>query len=340
MSSIDCRIQMVGTQRSGSNLLRLMFAQISDVFAPPSTHMIADLSPIVPNYEPLQDRQNFEALAVDVARLIEANVLEWPAPTPTSHEVLEACRGNSLEYLFCAVLDSGAVRHGCTKWLSKDLEHVHYLESLSKKVPDLCVIHLVRDPRDVALSLAKAPIGPKDPRAIALAWARDQAAALEYRCRRATARWMEIRYESLVANTESVMNAACAQFGLQYHSRIFDFYLRRDAQIAHKMSPLWRNLAEPVSSNYVGRFRAAECRAFVEEVEAACYDMLIAMGYEPLYASRQRCYSRDEIDSIASKDERLRTTSHVVRTPELLERKIQRQAILAELSGYAQQARL
>jgi hypothetical protein len=70
----------------------------------------------------------------------------------------------------------------------------------------------------------------------------------------------------------------------------------------------------------------------VEEVEATCFDMLVLMGYEPLYAKRQRTYSRRELDAIANEDEKLRATRRVDRTPELLERRSRRQGILTELS--------
>jgi hypothetical protein len=309
-----------------------MLGQISGVFAPPSTHVLADIRPILSNYAPLQDLSNFRRLAADVARLIEANVLEWPGGAPSARQILNACNGISLEHLFCAALDAAAQQRGLTKWLSKDLENVYYLENLESASPHLKLIHLVRDPRDVALSFSQAPIGPKDPRAIALAWARDQIAALACRERIAEGRWAEIRYEDLVSQTENTMRRLCAHFELSYSPAIFQFFLTSDAIDTHRLSPLWKNLALPVTADNAGKWLRREHRPFVELVEATCYNMLVTMGYEPRYVHRQKNYTDRDIRAIMAADEDLRATKEVIRTQQVLERRSRRKELLTEFT--------
>lgn len=84
------RVQIVGTQRSGSNLLRLLLGSLPGVFAPPSAHKLRDFQGLLPRYgEPL----NMERLIADMAELVELNALPWPSVGDRTRIVLEEMQG-------------------------------------------------------------------------------------------------------------------------------------------------------------------------------------------------------------------------------------------------------
>ena len=56
-------IFMIGTQRSGSNLLRLMLNELPRIAAPHPPHILQRLMPLVPNYGDLEQRENFAHFA-------------------------------------------------------------------------------------------------------------------------------------------------------------------------------------------------------------------------------------------------------------------------------------
>ncbi|WP_372521940.1 sulfotransferase, partial [Sulfuricaulis sp.] len=64
-------IFMIGTQRSGSNLLRLMLNELPRIAAPHPPHILQRMLPLVPNYGDLEKRENFAQLVEDVCRLVE-----------------------------------------------------------------------------------------------------------------------------------------------------------------------------------------------------------------------------------------------------------------------------
>ena len=66
-------ILMIGTQRSGSILLRLMLNQLPEVAAPHPPHILQRLMPMVAGYGDLGGDANFERLVDDVCRLVELN---------------------------------------------------------------------------------------------------------------------------------------------------------------------------------------------------------------------------------------------------------------------------
>lgn len=213
---------MIGTQRSGSNLLRLMLAQLPGMFAPPSAHILKELDPVLK----LNAQVGLQQLVLYAARLVDCNVLKWPQGAPSANDILRNCQGISPEHVFCAVYDSGAKLSGAANWLCKCLEHVHHIDRIQMAIPALNVIHIIRDPRDVALSFAEIPVGPKEPRVIALSWVADQEAALKFRALTPQDRWIEVRYESLINDPSFELRRICDKFGLTFVADALDYYRR------------------------------------------------------------------------------------------------------------------
>lgn len=70
-------LQMIGTQRSGSNLLRLMLNQLPEMFAPHPPHILLTLYPLLPIYGDLMQDANFRKLIDDMCTLVELNPVPW-----------------------------------------------------------------------------------------------------------------------------------------------------------------------------------------------------------------------------------------------------------------------
>ena len=71
------RTFMIGTQRSGSNLFRVMLNQLPEVASPHPPHILTRLMPLVPTYGDLSDPNTFALLIDDACRLVELNPVEW-----------------------------------------------------------------------------------------------------------------------------------------------------------------------------------------------------------------------------------------------------------------------
>jgi len=331
--TVTTRVQVVGTQRSGSNMLRLMLAQLG-VFAPPSTHLIDDFRPMLAGYAPLHSANNLSRLVHDVLAMIDVNVLTWPAGPPTGAEVLARCqhdRTMSLGSVLRAVYDAGAAAAGSTIWACKDLENLHHSDLITAAVPQIHVVHLLRDPRDVALSFAQAPIGPKDPRTIGLSWAADQIVAGRWRRQVPAGRWHELRYERLIATPGRELRRLCDRLGLRYHATALEFHRRQDAIHAPGLSTLWTNLDRPVMTDNSGRFHRVEHRGFVTQVEESAFETMRRHGYQPTFVDRQRTYDTDELARINAEDQRLRRATRDGRDPVTERRHRRRDDLLRRL---------
>ena len=69
-------IQIIGTQRSGSNLLRLILDQSNEIASPHPAHVLVTFIPLLKFYGELND-ENYKLLINDVVNYVEANPVPW-----------------------------------------------------------------------------------------------------------------------------------------------------------------------------------------------------------------------------------------------------------------------
>jgi hypothetical protein len=267
------RVQMVGTQRSGSNLLRLMLGQSPTIYTPPSEHVMETFTPIIDTYGSLDWKPNLIALVDDVLELIRRNALKWEDGPPQLADVIEF-KPSSLAGTLKAIYDVGADQKGCEAWVNKSLENFQYLNRAD--CHDIRFVHLIRDGRDVALSFLNAPIGPKEVHVIARKWKMEQDGI---RALAATHKVTQVRYEDLISSPVDTIRDLCLKLGLPVAERPDHFFVGADAASASSLSPLWQNLNQPVIAGNQGKFRAPEYGQIVQNFEAVAGSTLEQYGY-------------------------------------------------------------
>ncbi|HEX5586231.1 MAG TPA: sulfotransferase [Acidimicrobiia bacterium] len=92
-----------------------------------------------------------------------------------------------------------------------------YADPLFRAYPDVRVIHMVRDPRDrYEASLARWPDGRGRAGGAAARWAYSMRLA-DRNARRHPGRYLVVRFEDLVTQTEQTLRDACAFIGEEFH---------------------------------------------------------------------------------------------------------------------------
>jgi len=272
-------IFMIGTQRSGSNLLRLMVNQLSDVAAPHPPHILQRIMPIAGSYGDLSRPLAFSHLVEDICRLVELNPVPWRGVTLDRAEVSARCRERSVVAVFGAVYDIMAAARGASRWCCKSLANIQYLPEIDRYFDNARYIYLYRDGRDVAVSFRKAVVGEKHFYHIAREWADTQRLALGFRRQVDPSRFFAISYEEITTATESTMRRLCDFLESTYHPAMLDFYKSEEARSAAQSSALWGNVVQPVMSNNSRKFlrEASEDELRIFEIVAG--DVLDALGY-------------------------------------------------------------
>lgn len=298
---------MIGEQRSGSNLLRIMLGQADEIAAPHPPHILQRMMPLMPLYEGLEDEDFFALLVDDVCRLVERNPVLWANITTFDRmDVSRRCREPSLVAVFGAVMDIYAEVNGKNKWLCKSMTNVRYTKELDTYFGDPKYIYLYRDGRDVTLSFTKAIIGDKHPYVIAQKWAELQRLCLNVQSQ-APERVFSLSYGDLIADPALVLSRLCRFLNIEYTEAMLEAHMSAEANRTAQSSSLWGNLTKPILRHNTQKFLKELPEEDIRIIESVAGDCLDALGYERVYVQRgeERHFSEDQIAAFQAQNRAL-----------------------------------
>ncbi len=279
-------IFMIGTQRSGSTLLRLMLNQLPGIAAPHPPHVLQRLMPLVGNYGDLEKHENIAQLIEDVCRLVEFNPVPWEGVTLNRSDILRRCRTRTLLTVYGAVYDAMAEAHGAKTWCCQSLANIRYLPQIDDHFVGARYIYLYRDGRDVACSFRKAVVGEKHFYHIAKEWAATQQEALGLRARIGPSRFFSISYESLTGDPELSMRFLCKFLGMRFSHTMLEFYKSDEARRAAESSNLWGNVDKPIMTDNTRKFPREASEEDIRIFESVAGNVLNSLGYERIHVPR------------------------------------------------------
>lgn len=278
---------MIGTQRSGSNLLRVMINQSPQIVAPHPPHFLERLGPLLPGYGDLSVDQNFLALIDDVILLIKTNPVNWDLGAIDRQHLLKTCPERSLVALSFQVHDLLAQAVGARDWVCKSLANVHYADEISRfGGKSAKFIHLHRDGRDVAVSFRKAIVGEKSAYHIAKQWQEEQDKALALQKKLPQDQFISVRYADLVRNPRDELQKLCDFMQIDFLEQMLEFHKSREAITTSQAGQMWSNVQKPIMSENVSKFLRELSLLDVSVFEAVAGEALTALGY-PLTSSFQ-----------------------------------------------------
>jgi hypothetical protein len=327
-------IFMIGIQRSGSNLLRLMLNELPEIAAPHPPHILQRMMPLVPCYGDLSKGNAFSLLVDDVCRLVETNPVPWEGVVLDRKDVAARCRKRNLVAVFGAVYDVMAQSWGAKTWCCKSLANVYYLPAIEAYFRDARYIYLFRDGRDVAVSFRKAVVGEKHFYHIAKEWDEAQRLALALRRKIPAKRFFNLSYEALTAEPEKTARALCDFLGVAYRPSMLEFYKSGEAKRAASASNLWENVTSPVMRQNTGKFlkeaREEDIRIF-ESVAGASMDQL---GYERVFAKKgqELRFGQEDIRQFDVENKRLKDEVRKSIDPADLKRRGLQEDIIKEIA--------
>ena len=297
---------MVGEQRSGSNLLRVILNNSDKIAAPHPPHILQRMMPLQEHYDDLQNEQNFMRLVAHVCRLIELNPVPWEDVHFDREDVRSRCRENNLVAVFGAVMDCYAERHDAEAWMCKSMQNIRWANDLNGYFDNSKYIYLYRDPRDVALSFSKAVIGEKHPYFVAEQWAELQSLCLEQRDRLGEDRVFSLCYEDLTSNPEETVRNICTFLDIEYSDEMLAFHKSKEAVRSANSSQLWENLSQPVISSNTNKFLREMSDEEVSIVESIAGPVMDRLGYRRLFVQpgRERCFSDSELKTFHKVNEK------------------------------------
>lgn len=332
-------IFMIGTQRSGSNLLRLMLNQLPDIAAPHPPHILQRMMPLEKGYGVLAKDNNFAQLVDDVCKLVELNPVPWEGVELDRENIVSRCRNHSVVATFGAVYDAMAEQGKAKSWCCKSLANINYLSELETYYADAArYIYLYRDGRDVAVSFRKAVVGEKHPYHIANEWAATQRIALKQRNLKTSKRFFNLSYETLTGSPETAMRGLCNFLGVAYTETMLDFHESDEAKSAASSSELWSNVVKPVMTNNSNKFLREMSGDDIRIFELVAGDVLDALAYQRFQTEvgETKKFTDEEIKEFDAENARLKQEVLSKVDPEDMKRRDQQSALIKQIKDRQQ----
>jgi hypothetical protein len=268
---------IVGTERSGSNLLRVILNAHSNIAIPHPPHIMRYFSALVPGYGDLSDTKNLRRLTDDVLRLIDTHIYPWEVALDAEKIVSEA-RPKSLLGVFGAIQDQHRSHTKKARWGCKSTFMVRHIDEALARDPAAKFIWLVRDPRDVAVSARVSVFAPFHPMHTAALWA-DEQAAVQVQASRLGSSIHRLRYEDLLNDPQAQIEQLCDFLGEAFEPALLNHAQTPAAQKGAQLSQSWANTGRPLLRNNSGKYKTHLTPAELASVEAVAGDLMDELGY-------------------------------------------------------------
>jgi glycosyltransferase involved in cell wall biosynthesis len=211
---------VVGCPRSGTTLLRAMLDSHSQLAIPPESYFIHDL---YARYGPRPLRR-FSLSGFQAALLAHERFPQWGLREADVETAFAAQRPRSYADALRVVYSVYADANGKARYGDKTPAYVLQLRTLAALFPEARFVHIIRDGRDVALSLFDIERwGPSQIPGAAHYWVRHVSAGREAGAAIGEQRYREVSYERMVDEPEDVLRELCAFLDLEYESAMLDY---------------------------------------------------------------------------------------------------------------------
>jgi hypothetical protein len=277
---------IVGVPRSGTTLLRMMIDAHPDVAIPPETGFL----PALADLDPTMDSSR-------TAWQIITGFHTWPdfqLDPPVLRATLDRLSSTTPADAARAFYRLYAGRFGKSRWGDKTPTYGTALDRIASLLPEARFIHIIRDGRDVMLSVRSLWFRPGDS---VEACAEDWTARLE-RTRALGAQvsgYLEIRYETLVTYPEQTLKEVCRFLDLAFAPQMLTYHISAGARL-DEHQPRYagdgrefvsraqrvnnqRFVMEPPRLDRIGRWKRELDEAELTRFEAVAGEWLDRLGY-------------------------------------------------------------
>ncbi|MDX6638581.1 MAG: hypothetical protein QOJ01_2092 [Solirubrobacterales bacterium] len=220
---------IVGMTRSGTTLLRLMLDSHPNLTIPPETHFLPEL---VKAFN--QGRDTPE----EVISIFTEN-RRWEDFGISEKDMLKTLQGvaplDKPAFPARAFYNLYAKRQGKQRWGDKTPGYATRLRRIERVLPEAHFIHMIRDGRDVALSLKDRDAGLTTEQ-VARRWRhrinRTRRVATEVK------HYLEVHYEDLVTEPEQTLKGICEFLELEWDPRMLSYHERAEERLSEIARPL------------------------------------------------------------------------------------------------------
>jgi len=235
-------------------MLRLILNRHPQLAIPPESHFLIPLLQKIPTSAVLTSAQVRAAVGLITGC---DRFATWHI---SREDVVAAARKLAvprLRDLVDAVFRLETSATGATRWGDKTPEYTPYVAHLHRLFPEASFIHIVRDGRDVSISLRKRKWHGWTEYQRARYWASAVLAAEAAGSRIGPKQYLRVSYEDLVRSLVPTTQRICGFLGIEYHESMAEFHRDSEDQIAEfeRKAGIHRKLSRAPKPTDVERWR-------------------------------------------------------------------------------------
>jgi hypothetical protein len=269
----EAPLLVLGVRRSGTTLLRVMLDRSSTLAVPDESYFVTQLA------HRHGSNPDPTAFADDCRRI--GTLREWGV----SIDDVRLRGGMTTGEAIAALYQRYAELQGKPRWGDKTPMYMQHLPLLARLFPEARFVHLIRDGRDAALSFLGMPEGivtrtwahPRSVADFACQWRTEVEAAQRLGERVGPERYLEVRYEALVADADAELRRICTFAALPFEPGMLAYAGAVDVSA----KPHQQRLLQPPTRN-VRNWREQLPEEDALAFEGVAGDLLRRLGYDLL----------------------------------------------------------
>ena len=278
LNQLRMPVFIVGCGRSGTTMLRLMLDSHPALSIPGESTFIRYLWINRRDYG-TGDRFRPERLLDDI--LTDANFMRWGVSPQNVRDRVSRLVSPTFADIVAAPFEAYADMHGKARWGDKTPIYVLSIPALAQLFPSARFVHLIRDGRDVASSYLSIPMFEGGIWQASLRWRDWVSAGIRSGRRLPPGRYIEIRYEDLVADTDRQLTELCSFLDLEFDGVMLSYHVDAEKRLQARPDyvQFHRNISRPPIAS-TRDWRLEMPRDDVRVFESVAGDLLETLGYE------------------------------------------------------------
>ena len=273
-------IFIIGVHRSGTTLLRYMLNSHPRIYIPPESDFIPRFFQRRPD-APMRTKQASRILDTifDSYRFVN----EWQADRPDAETFVENLQDLTPSVFLDALYREYASQQGAVRWGDKTPIYTSYVDLVSEIFPRAQFIHIIRDGRDVALSMLEKWSRKEfhiDIYYAVQSWKKRLYQAFASSFSLDSDQYYELRYEQLVIDPVPLLKEICEYLKEEYVAEMAEpHHLGRE-----RISPSGFHAAirQPPNDKRVARWRREMTVQDQRLIQAVAGDLLEKLGYKTI----------------------------------------------------------
>ena len=267
-------IFIMSSERSGSNLLRVLLNNHRDIGAPLTPHFLKTFKKIIPYYGPLESEMG--ELLKDMVEVANHPYINWNLNfdhQAASSEVQPARFMAAYDFIYRQKVESEGKKH----FVSKDNNIFDYTDLIFGHYDNPKIIYLYRDVRDQAVSWMKTPTYMLTPKVVANHWSKEQRKCLDlYKTH--SDNIFKLSYEELISDSEQAMQAVIDFIGVEWDARCAQTNKEKAPEASR--NEFWKNLDKPILASNSKKYLDYFDKTTIAVIESIASKEMLELGYD------------------------------------------------------------